>query len=207
MISIALGSASPGTDLDLKDAGGGLERAAGPGLYAAGQFLYFVTPRWGLGVDVGGARFGDSEVELPKALTRSGASLVTFQSLGRFNLRPDGLFNPYMVGGIGVGYFTANVYAKPKGNNTWQSITATDTPSREERLIVDGGSTGLSASLGGGLEIVGKRVIFGLEARWFYNAINRQRFGTDSFNCAAGYVRLGLKFNPIASRRPVSNFR
>jgi hypothetical protein len=123
----------PGVNRDEQDLadGGGL---------IGGQFLYFTSDSWAVGVDISHASFGDKDSNqlLTNRLTDSSADNTSGLFVARLSY-PRGRFRPYIQGGFGVHHTSVELTGVPFNGTTWA-----DTGTAETRTLLDDGHLGMA---------------------------------------------------------------
>ena len=131
MISLGFGLAQPLGRVDFKSIGGGAADNGDLGAQFALQYLYFLTPRLGAGLDVD---YISRSGTVSEGLFRNASSSVngdTWLMLGilRWSLREHGRWRPFVLAGAGGARNSETVDVRPAN---WA-----DTNTQETRRLID----------------------------------------------------------------------
>lgn len=163
-LSINAGIARPITKTDLTSIGGKNETSVKNGNVVSGQYIYQLTPAWGLGGELGYFKYGDKEHSIPPYITiKNEAAAMIAQAVVRYILMPKQRIYPYIIGGLGYSRASITAKTKPVNGALW-----TNTLTNEWRDNYDTNISGIVFSLGAGIEgNIGNTIVAGLGFRWF----------------------------------------
>lgn len=179
LISMGLGLGVPVSNLDLGRFGGVGQSPGGAGFTAGPQYLYEVTPNWGLGGELLFTDFTDKAFVLPRFGATIGSTLLTMQGVARYLFTPRRTLSPYVLGALGLNRFSARIH---------ETQDPTD-------VLLDTDSTGVALALGAGLQAeLTERLVGGGEARWSFNTLDSGKFGSSSMSALQFLARLGWRF-------------
>ncbi len=149
-LSLGFGLLEPVSRIDFHSIGGGSADNGDVGAQLAAQYLYFLTPRLGAGLDVD---YFDRTGTLSERLFPAASASVsgdTWMMLGivRYSFSDRGSARPFVLVGAGGARNTETVDVRPSGN--WA-----DTGTHETRRLIDDGAwtPAASARLGVDLDI------------------------------------------------------
>jgi opacity protein-like surface antigen len=196
-----LGFSSSKYDLGIT---GGEEPVAKGGGTAGGQLVYFFKdqPVLGIGIDGSYTHLSDRDtIDLVRgANATSHLSSTVILAIAKLAY-PTGHVRPYVFGGMGTHRTTAFVSAQPFAPFTWN-----DTPTTENRVLLDETKTSLAVGYGVGLDVFFTDEVFvGMEYRGIFLAhrdfdetagasSDGLSFERGSLNVQALLFRAGVKF-------------
>lgn len=149
-----------------------------------------------MGAEYSYAAYSDKDHNVTSAVTTIDSKVWALEAVARYVFLPEKQFNPYFIGGIGVGQVSANAKSRPTA--TWPDLTT------GTRTNYSGNATGPAFSLGAGFDgSITDSVIAGLEVRW--RDINAQKTFSDQItpglkdhiNSSTGLIvaaKIGFKF-------------
>lgn len=163
-LSLDVGLAAPLSDVDFTGIGGGSAGNGEVGPLVGLQYLYYASPRVGVGLELNYYDRGVAESPslVPSSFSRAfGDSLLLLGDV-KCSLTDRGAVRPYVLLGAGAHRTTTTVDAHPAAGFAWS-----DTGTNETRRLADGGSWGPAASVRLGLDFgFADPRVFGLEAGW-----------------------------------------
>jgi len=147
LVSVAVGLAQPVSRIHLGVAGGGGADNGDLGAHFGAQYVHFLTPRLGAGLDVDYAsRGGTVSTRLyPAADARVAGDSWVMLGVLRWTLRDRGAARPFVLVGAGGAWNKTTVDVKP---STWP-----DTATQETRRLVDDGAWVPAASARIGVDL------------------------------------------------------
>ena len=165
-VTAALGLTVPVSQIDLTDVGGGKAQAGGPGFAGGFQYLYNVSPTFGIGADFNYLHTGEeqSSTLVPFGDSTVNLNSTIFLAVARVNLKTTGTVIPFVFWGMGINSTTLQINTTPSPGFYWFN-----TGTREERALINDSESGVAVALGGGVDYyISDRVFFGLEGRFDY---------------------------------------
>lgn len=147
LVSVAVGLAQPVSRIHLGVPGGGAADNGDLGAHFGAQYVHFLTPRLGAGLDVDYAsRGGTVSTRLyPAADARVAGDSWVMLGVLRWTLRDRGAARPFVLVGAGGAWNKTTVDVKP---STWP-----DTATQETRRLVDDGAWVPAASARIGVDL------------------------------------------------------
>lgn len=163
LVSLGLGMIVPVSKVNFHSIGGGSADNGDPGVQFGGQYVYFLTPRLGAGLNVD---YFDRGGTLSTRLYPSADASVageTWLLLGilRYTLADSGMARPFILIGAGAGWNKTMIDVRP---SVWA-----DTGTHETRRLIDDSAWTPAASVRLGLDIAVDDLMAGivtLEAGW-----------------------------------------
>ena len=129
------------------------QRLAGAGIGFGGQYLYHLTPAFGVGVEGDYDAYGPHKWSFSRGIVNEDSSYHSWdaQAVGRYVFIPDQPINPYIIVGAGVGQVIEKFTASVSGMSA----------------MAGGSATGFSFAAGVGADYsVTDNILVGLEARY-----------------------------------------
>ena len=202
-VNLNLGTGIPLSTLDLSAVGGGSDKIGTAGLAVGGEYLYYLTPLFALGLDGNYSKFGDKNSSKFSPLvdsTVSAKSMVVL-AVGKYTIVPEGKILPYLLGGFGLHNSSLKFSASPAAGLVWA-----DTGTRESRVFGDDSASSYALAFGLGVDVpVNERVFIGIETRYQY--LGSVTYSANSLGRAVGvtgvegatsmvnvFARAGYKF-------------
>jgi opacity protein-like surface antigen len=165
-VSAAVGAAVPTTRYDLSAVGGQTETIGGTGVGFGGQYLYHLTPAFGVGGEFNYASFGEKNHSITGAAVTSSYKTWSLEAVARYVFMPETRVNPYLIAGFGLGSVSAKATTTLLPGYQWVD-TGLTTPSARNNF--DGSSMGPAFSIGAGFDADITEAIFGgFDLRWRY---------------------------------------
>ena len=163
LLSIGMGVAEPLGGVNFHSIGGGSASDGDLGVQFGAQYLYFLSPRLGVGVDTDYIdRTGTvSPRLLPSATSSVGGDTWLMLGILRYELADKGPRRPFVLVGAGGAWNETTVDARPA---LW-----TDTGTHETRRLIDDGAWVPAASVRLGMDFdldAAKSQMITLEAGW-----------------------------------------
>lgn len=163
-LSLDFGLDAPLNSVDFSGIGGGTANNGDVGPLIGLQYLYFTSPRIGLGLELNyyDRSSTDSQGLLSNSFAHvSGDSLLLLGDL-KLSLTDRGSMRPYLLLAGGAHRTTTTIDARPNPGFVWS-----DTLSDEPRRVVDGETWGPALSVRLGLDFgFAEPSVFALEAGW-----------------------------------------
>ncbi|MDD5301924.1 MAG: hypothetical protein PHS14_02360 [Elusimicrobia bacterium] len=163
LVSLGLGLIEPVSKVDFRVVGGGSADNGALGVHLGGQYVYFLTPRLGAGLDIDYAdRDGTLSTRLyPAADASVGGDTWLMLAILRYTLVDGGSARPFILLGAGGGWNKTTIDVRP---SVWA-----DTATHETRRLIDDSAWTPAASVRLGLDIDADPLAPGiviLEAGW-----------------------------------------
>lgn len=193
LLSLSGGIIQPLSRIDFGSIGGGRAQNGDPGLPLGGQYVYFLTPCLGAGVEAGYLdRSGTVSARLfPNAAARVAGDTWLLLGVVRYSLPKLGLARPFLLAGAGGARNTMTVDVRPA---LWADTATSET----RRLIDDSAWTpAASARLGLDFEVDAVRPgVFTVEAGWI--GLAAARYGSTPQGQALGLSEVSATLNLLA---------
>lgn len=161
----------------------GFNQIAGSGVASEVEGVLQIDPHWGIGLRADGESFSTT---YPQTSTLSEKANVEVSALlleGRYVVSPKDRVSPFLIGGLGLNFYTEELEGTPRSGGG---------PTQD---LIEGNSTGLVASLGGGVQfLISRRYIAELAARWNYFQVDHSLFGFDSAQTVTMLATIGWRF-------------
>ncbi|HVE13685.1 MAG TPA: outer membrane beta-barrel protein [Elusimicrobiota bacterium] len=149
LFSIGMGLAAPLSRVELSGVGGGSSVNGDPGFRIDAQYLYYTTPRLGLGAEWSyfNRSSTDSQSLLSNAFSSVSGDSVLLMGVAKYTLADRGWTRPYVLAGAGAHHTSTTIDSTPNPGFAW-SDTSTD----ETRRVVDDSIWGFAATARAGLD-------------------------------------------------------
>lgn len=208
LLNVNLGMSVPLSDLKLTGTGGGNDKIGELGFSGGGQYVYHITPQFGVGAEINSSVHSDrnSSSLILNGDSTIGGHTIAVLLIARSVLIPEGNVHPFFLGGIGFHNTSLRLDTMPTPGFVWL-----DTRTTERRTLTDSSVTAFAGALGGGVDIfLTDQFFVGFEGRWQY--FGSGTYGTTSAARTQGLTelkgdlstfnvlaRLGLKFGSVPS--------
>ncbi len=198
LLSFNIGLAAPLSSVDFSAIGGGSAANGDVGPLLGLQDLYSLTPRWAFGAE---AQYALRPwTYSPGLLPNSGASVSGETALLlaelKYSLTDRGRRRPYLLFGVGPGWNTTTIDARPNWGYSWPN-----SGTWEQRRLVNGGAWALAetARLGIDFDLPWSNV-FSVEGGWtgltsehYAATVQGQALGLSGVTAPLNYFTLGAR--------------
>lgn len=171
MFTFGLGFATPLTEVDFSEVGGGKADNGDSGILLGTQYFYFPQPRfaWGFDLEYFNRSINDSQSLLPQSDTEVSGDTLLMMGLARYTFTPRGVVRPYGVAGLGLNRTSTEIRSTPQPGFEWS-----DTATGETRTLFDDSKWGLAYTLRVGLDFNAMAPgMFSVELGWLH-MLNRR---------------------------------